>query len=420
MFELSSEQELAVQGVLDFIQNPHPASPYYVLSGYAGTGKTYCLHAILERTKRSKVSFAFTAPTNKAAKVLMSVAKDAKTIHSLLGLYLDKSGELKRLTGGKLTHKDFQHLDVIIVDEGSMISEGLKAELDKITSKSSLKVLFLGDPAQLPPVKEGDSPIWQLPRGQHLTKVMRHDNQILALATRIREAVNHPAPSIEIVSDNDGDTGVWRLKSVPFKASIHKAALDGLFSDPLACKVIAWRNTKVDEYNQLVRSALWGTEAQLNRYVVGDRIIAAAALQSDDIIIMTTDEEALITGVVVGRHPAAPDYSIFFLTCRTENGRTVQLRVLHPDSEEAHRGKLNRMAEEAKGFPKLWKDYWNFKELFHEVKYAYAITAHRSQGSTYANVWVDCMDILANRKRKEAFQCLYVACTRPSTRLYVQ
>jgi len=57
------------------------------------------------------------------------------------------------------------------------------------------------------------------------------------------------------------------------------------------------------------------------------------------------------------------------------------------------------------------------QDLFHPVKYAYALTAHRSQGSTYENVWVDTSDILYNRERREAFQCLYTACSRPTKRL---
>ena len=61
--------------------------------------------------------------------------------------------------------------------------------------------------------------------------------------------------------------------------------------------------------------------------------------------------------------------------------------------------------------------FWALKELFHDVKYAYAITAHRAQGSTYENVYVDYQDILMNRERREAFQCLYVACSRPTTKL---
>ena len=63
--------------------------------------------------------------------------------------------------------------------------------------------------------------------------------------------------------------------------------------------------------------------------------------------------------------------------------------------------------------------FWEFKEAFHKLRHAYAITAHRSQGSTYDTAFVDWRDILLNRNRGEAFRCLYVACTRPKRRLFL-
>ena len=97
----------------------------------------------------------------------------------------------------------------------------------------------------------------------------------------------------------------------------------------------------------------------------------------------------------------------------------VRLLVLHPDSQKTFDEACQDLAHKAKANPRLWKNFWELKELFHDVKYAYAITAHRAQGSTYHTVFVDYVDILYNRNRKEAFQCLYVACSRPTTRLYL-
>jgi exodeoxyribonuclease-5 len=95
----------------------------------------------------------------------------------------------------------------------------------------------------------------------------------------------------------------------------------------------------------------------------------------------------------------------------------VRLLVLHEDSAARYAQDSEKLAYDAKATPRLWKKFWEHKDLFHDIKYAYALTAHRSQGSTYENVWVDYQDILINRNRKEAFQCLYVACTRPTTKL---
>jgi ATP-dependent exoDNAse (exonuclease V) alpha subunit len=67
----------------------------------------------------------------------------------------------------------------------------------------------------------------------------------------------------------------------------------------------------------------------------------------------------------------------------------------------------------------LWKKFWAFKESFHSARHAYAITAHRAQGSTYQIAFVDYRDILLNRNRQEAARCLYVATSRPKKELYL-
>lgn len=119
------------------------------------------------------------------------------------------------------------------------------------------------------------------------------------------------------------------------------------------------------------------------------------------------------------RHPLEPKYQAIELRCRSEGNNTIRLLVLHPASAAQFQHDSQVLAHDAKANGKLWKKFWDHHDLFHEIKYAYALTAHRSQGSTYENVWVDYQDILLNRNRKEAFQCLYTACTRPRVRLYL-
>jgi len=93
--------------------------------------------------------------------------------------------------------------------------------------------------------------------------------------------------------------------------------------------------------------------------------------------------------------------------------------VIHPISKQQHDNDCQLLAHEAQANSKLWRRFWDLKDLFHDVRFAYALTAHRSQGSTYQNVLVDYGDILYNRNRREAFQCLYVGCSRASKRLYL-
>lgn len=412
---LTNEQSAAVDALLDYITDPDPVQWFFTFSGYAGTGKTFCMREVVARAKHSQVNFAFTAPTNKAAKVLRRVTGDAGTIYSLLGLRIDKTGELKKIVAGK--KPDLSNIDVIFVDEASMVNQNLFEILRSEAEDTGLKVVFMGDAAQLPPVGEAHSPVWNGTLGCHLGKVMRHDNQILTLSLQIRESMQSIAPSITIKNANDEHGGVWKVNKPDFKMSIFNAATRGDFADGTKGKVIAWRNVKVAEYNHIIRHAIFGAAAEDGFYLPGDRIVAAGPCETGDEQLMSTDDEAIVEEVRNCKHPLEPKYQAIELKCRTEMNKVIRLLVIHPASQQQYTNDSQQLSFDAKATPRYWKNFWQHQELFHQIKYGYALTAHRSQGSTYENVWVDYADILMNRNRKEAFQCLYTACTRPTTRL---
>jgi exodeoxyribonuclease-5 len=417
---LNDQQQLALSAMIEFIQDAEfsPDNWCFALKGYAGTGKTFLMKKIADMAARSKMTLAFTAPTNKAAKVLKAVVGEACTIYSLLGLRIDTTGELKTIVGGEKT--DLTGFDLVFVDESSMINENLRQAIYKASMESGCKFIFMGDIAQLPPVNEGESPVWKLEcPSAELTKVMRHDNQILKLVTQIREEVFKLCPTFNFKSDNDGTEGVWKLAKNEFAQKIYELAARGSFADGAKFKITAWRNVKVAEYNNLVRKAIYGADAVEGFYLPGDRIIAAAPCMRGETTLLATDEEALVESVVQASHPTNPSYLCLELKCRTENNQIIRLQVLHPRSRQGFENDCQALGHQAKSNPKLWRRFWSLKETFHEVKYAYAITTHRAQGSTYENVFVDYLDILMNRNRKEAFQSLYVACSRPTTRLYL-
>lgn len=416
VFKPTQDQEEAIQKLLDFISDPG-GDWAFTFKGYAGTGKTSCMREVTRRVAQSRAKFSYTAPTNKAAKVLREIVGEASTIYSLLGLRVDKNGATKQITHGKPV--DLSDIDVIVVDEASMVNAHLFGLLNDVAFKWELKVVFMGDPAQLPPVKEIESPALRADTGVQLTKVMRHDNQILTLVTAIRNVIASPAPSIQIKADNDGEEGVWKMSSAEFKRRIFTAADNGEFSDGRTSKIISWRNVRVDEYNQIARSAIFGAEAQAGFYLVGDRIVAAGPCERGDDVLMSTDDEAIIEGIMECKHPLEPRYHALELKARTEDNRIVRLLVCHPVSKQAFENDCQLLAHEAAGNPKMWKRFWELKEIFHDIRFAYALTAHRSQGSTYINAYVDYADILYNRNRTEAFKCLYVACSRARKRLFM-
>ncbi len=416
---ITEEQSIAIDSLMQFLSDPSPDDLFFTLSGFAGTGKTFCMREVVARSKNSRAKFAFTAPTNKAAKELRKVTGEAQTIFSLLGLRIDKSGELKQLIAGKAP-TDLSEYTAVFIDEGSMVNSVLFNLLREKSEQYDVKIIFMGDIAQLPPVGEASSPIWTENNTRvSLSKVMRHDNQILSLVTEIRSVMDNFAPSITIKSNNSDGEGVWKVTKAEFKRSIYDAAEAGDFADGNKSKVIAWRNIRVGEYNDLIRHAIYGAEASLTPYLAGERIVAAAPCMRNDETLLTTDEEALVESAINCKHPMEPKYSAIELKCRTENNKIIRLLVLHPASIDQFNNDSQRLAHEAKANGRLWRKFWDHKDLFHDIKYAYALTAHRAQGSTYHSVWTDYQDILLNRNRREAFQCLYVACSRPTTRLFL-
>ena len=408
---LNDEQAAALASIKDWLNGGF--QPFCVLRGSAGTGKTYCIR---ELTNITKGRFIFTAPTNKATKVLWeSVTQDdykpeCRTIYSLLGLRLEANGEVKELKAPE-DPIDLSQYKAIIVDEGSMVNKQVFEYIQKTAEEFQIRFLFLGDPAQLPPVGEIMSPIWGIGNTLILSKVMRHDNQILELATRLREQVDRIAPTIKLAAaNNGGDEGIWKMEGARFTQHILATADD--FAQPSGSKVIAWRNVEVDRFNQLIRDRLFNNPSE--PWLVGDRVLfASPARDLDDEPVASTDDEGEVTRVETEWHAIYGDFKIYRIAITLDDNQPVVARVLHPESQRLFAERSEELAAIARSNPRKWKDFWTFKDAFHSLKYAYAITAHRAQGSTYDTAFVYWQDILLNRNRQEAFRCLYVAVTRP-------
>lgn len=416
--QLNEEQAVAVEAMSRWLSDPD-SDRYFLLAGSAGTGKTFCVQRLLDKTRGRMV---FCAPTNKATKVLRDTLRaggydaETKTIYSLLGLRLEANGEVRELAHPE-EPIDLSQYRCIVIDEASMVNANLFRFIHETSEAFGIKVLFMGDPAQLPPVGEKSSEVWGVATGAKLERVMRHDNQILKLATAIRKVVDHPAPSVKLATDNDGKQGVWKQTILDFERSIVNCAVAGEFSKRNAAKAIAWRNARVDSLNRLIRSSIFDNAGD-SPWLPTDRVIfTAPAKDLEDQTIATTDDEGMIEKIVEQAHPVEPAFRIFALTIQLDDNRLVTARVLAKESEADYNRKCEELAAAARKDGRKWKKFWEFKELFHSLRHAYAITAHRSQGSTYDCAFVDWQDILTNRNRQEAFRCLYVACTRPKRAL---
>lgn len=415
---LKTQQLEAYNGIMQFL-SPRFNDPqkFFVLRGSAGVGKTYLLGEVIRNSGR--FGSAVCTPTNKATKVAQATigaGLRCKTIYSLLGVKMVADEDQLVL---KFPHipVDLSAYDTIYVDESSMLSEEMVDYVVEMSERYATKWIFIGDPIQLPPVGEDDSKVWTLDcPGYHLTEVVRFDNQILNLATHIRRQVERfPRVKLRLESDHDNTQGVWKYDRRGWMRNIERGAKRGLFTENDHTKVVAWRNSTVSELNEFIRFCIFGREADVKPWLVGDRIMIGEPVQINGATLAHIDDEGTIIERTVTYHSTYKDLNTFNVTVQIDEGPAVNLNILHPDSEQRFQSMLNRMAEEAKRDAKKWKDFWMLKNSFHKIRYSYAMTTHRVQGSTYKNVFIDTTDILANSNTYEALRSLYVGATRATT-----
>jgi exodeoxyribonuclease-5 len=418
----NTEQQLAIAAMLAHLRTTGNR-PFLVLKGPAGTGKTFTMGFVVREFKRSIV---FTAPTNKAVRVLREALTSdqykpyCRTIYSLLGLQMQANGEVKELAKPE-DPIDLNEYAAIVVDEAGMLGEGKdhtgiwKYILEAAEKFPRIKWIFMGDPYQLPPVGEVTSPVWLLPEPVELVKVMRQDNQILTLATHLRGMVEKPFAQLKLASDNDGEEGVWRCDGSGLETAILNHSDTFLKGES---KAIAWRNVTVDKFNSMIRRELFA-DPLVYPWQPGDRItLLEPAKNLDGDIIGTTDEEGAVEKADRAPHPIH-DLDCWRIVMRSDMNTSLTLWVLADTAKGKFELRKARLAAEARADRSKWKEFWAYVESFHKVRHAYAITAHRAQGSTYKRAFVSWRDILANPNRAEALRCLYVAATRPKKELYL-
>ena len=423
MTTLTADQAKATERIKKWLSTPTITntdgrySQVFCLRGYAGTGKTFMLGAT---NLLSSYNTVWSATTNKAAKVLSnSISKPTKTIHSALGAKMVIKGDALELALPDVLPY-FPSNTIILCDEVSGLSKLLinGALLRVLNENPRIRALLIGDPAQLPPVGEAISPAWKLSLPENtstLRECVRFDNEILALSLKLRACIYGKSYSSPIRSNHSNNEGVWKFKT---RSMFINSLLKCLHNEDFATvKAVAWRNDRVDEYNKIMRESLGLT----GEYARGDCVLLGEPIMEADVILAHTDDEFIveevtqsntsIDGIDIPTHAIVAKGSPCMLNVPTREGMFTLQQVLASKAVYANKQSSTNLRRLA------WVDFWNTKRLFHSLRYGFALTAHRAQGSTYATVAVDQEDILANQNSREAFRCLYVGCTRPTTKL---
>ncbi|MGB5713339.1 MAG: AAA family ATPase, partial [Waterburya sp.] len=156
--KLTEAQQQVLLKLKSFLRSNHT---FFRLSGYAGTGKSFLICHLIEWLDSLDFEFVIAAPTNKAAKSLMQVGMslginiDVKTVAQLLGQQPEINEETGLEEFTSPGEAEFDDYDVMIIDEFSMINRSNFEEIvQAIALTIDTKVIFVGDEAQLPPVKE--------------------------------------------------------------------------------------------------------------------------------------------------------------------------------------------------------------------------------------------------------------------------
>jgi len=443
-FQATNEQNDIITDISEFITTIGNRS-IYVLKGYAGTGKTTLVSSLVKSLPVVAKRHVLMAPTGRAAKVLAKYSKRAaSTIHrKIYWIRTNKSGNTF------ITRKENTHTNTIFfVDEASMISEnnekafGNRSLLDDLIEYVyeglDCKLILIGDTAQLPPVHLEVSPALNeeiLERksnkqiiSRELTEVVRQKENSLILnnATLIREKIakeDYTFPSIitnnEVIRINTGEDLQDALESAYSNNGINNTS------------VICRSNKRANLYNQQIRAKIRWQENEIssgdmlmvvrNNYFWLDESSKAGFIANGDIIMVTKINETIERyGFRFARASVEMvDYQneknldlLLLLDTLTSESPTIsydQYQKLYKEICKDYKGQkeINKKIKEDEFFNAL------------QIKFAYAITCHKSQGGQWENIFVDMGYFTEQMLDKAYLRWLYTAITRATKKLYL-
>jgi hypothetical protein len=406
-FTLSEDQEKAKDMFINFLLSPQ--EQVLVLQGYAGTGKSTLVKSLMDNMpkylKMAKVvnpsmfeyQVQLTATTNKAAEALAQITgQEVRTIHSFLGLRVSKD---PRTGQSELIPRDNtpEHGYILIIDEASMIDSNLLSII--FAKTTNCKIMFIGDPAQLPPVKYSSTPVFNAGfKTAKLEKVMRQaeGNPIIQLATQFRETVS---------------TGIWTNFTPDGHHIVHtnRSNFEDLiiaeFTRPdwrhRDSKVLAWRNETVLNYNHAINKQISGTpHFNEGDYAVCNKFVQCGknGIKTDQMVYITTIEDEVVYKDVVGNWVTL-DYMnrCFFPRSLAAKNERVKHAKIHDDI----------------GLLREIEDRWI------DLRAAFAQTLNKSQGSTYDKVFIDLDDVSRCNMGDLIARLLYVGVSRARYHVYL-
>lgn len=434
-FSLNDQQKSALYELEKFIEDD---GTEITLSGYAGTGKSTII-GIFSKWLNNRIgrgNIVYTAPTHRANVITKQNNPNANvyTLSALFGFTPDTdiameqgSLDLRELEFRAKNQMKYEPGQLIIIDEASMVQDGLYEYIQEIVAKHNGSVIYVGDSAQLRPVKSDHiSKVFTsdgVPQIT-LTKVERTgDNPILKEATRLRRG---EGLSYQTDINDKGQGVLYTSDDAIIDKNLKQIVTSEEFNaDPLHFRVLTATNAAASTYNSKIRSLRYGKFAK--PFVKGDIIMGYSnklrkpdgsykLVNSGDYVIQNVTD----TTVKFKTDKGDIEFKAFKLSIRPTGGTVMddfQLTVIdrnEPDSKlfevVEYKDRLWKMAKEAKqngqiskyrdlvqmaynvdnelNITKNLEDNQGRLKIRKAIDYGYAQTVWKSQGSTYSKVLI--------------------------------
>jgi hypothetical protein len=402
---LTQGQQAAYEAFSRFIMDP--TEQVFVIEGFSGTGKSTLVKTLIEQLPNIMKAVRLihpsmverevhlTATTNKACEALAGLShQPVVTIHSFLGLRVNqdfRTGETTLVP----RNNDIRHDCIVFIDEASYIDPTLLELIFKRTKHC--KIIFMGDPAQITPVKYNFTPVFQakFPTAR-LTEVVRNDGLILEVSTMFRKTVE----TGEFFSFTPDGQAIQYLQ----RGDFDQAILDE-FNRPdwkhNDSKVLAWTNKTVINYNHGISAHVTGNpEFQIGDYGIVNRYMnfQGGGLKTDETVIVShVGPDTYEHGVLGNFIEVNNRWNVFLPKDLADKKKAIK--------EARDQGAINQVAH----IENNWID----------LRAAYACTINKAQGSTYKRVFIDLDDIKKCNSGNQIARMMYVAVSRASDQVFL-
>lgn len=453
----NKEQQSAIVNAVSFLKTNTDPTQYYVIEGKAGTGKTTIAKEILKEFEDEQIYVA--AVSHKAKGVIKSSFGDdtrGKKFFSIAGLLGMKgindndTQTTKFQVGLKVPLLDNPPA-LLVIDEASMITEDVLKKIININSSLSrpFQMLFLGDIGQIQPIRDEQSEFYRTHKdllnkksdifnSKHKSKLITRvrqgeANPILPYADYFWENSQKENPELNptqhivrnnqitdkgslLFSNSEGEVLNSVIKAV--KNAVEKSLTNHV-------KIVTYHVNEKTELNQKIHEALFGKDSD---YSKGDMLILNSPYDLPDVnATMENSSEIQINSIQDTDVDEFGVHTLYLETNGTAYTRTGNeqkdcvIQVVSRNDIGLYNQKLQELASYAKRQTnralkkQAWSDFWEYKGRYADVDFGYAITAHKSQGSTYDIVVVDEKDIMGTTatSNQEKSELIYTALTRP-------